>query len=339
MNPAVKNPAVSVEPMQRRLEAASLPPMIIFDVTNTCNLQCIHCPQPLIQAKADFKSTHLKWEHFVKIADEVAAAGHTCLLRFAGDGEPFVHPRMLDMIAYAKARTKAVVNLTTNGVLMTEKRVDAMLEAGIDLIDISIDGLTKPTYEAVRRGGNFERLMRNIFYLLHQRTGARKRTKLMVSFISQKENQHEADGFRAFWAPLVDYVMVRNLHSALGLVKVEESQDFNKALEQHRYPCPHLWKRLTVDFHGHIKFCAHDWVYHDETKLGNIADMTLGEAWRGEQLRQLRENHKRNAFPDNAICARCTDWASAKWDYGYERLVDRVVYGRPQLMPELPPLE
>ena len=310
--------------------------MIILDVTNTCNLKCIHCPQPALQASPHFKQFYLPWEYFTKIVDEITENDQPMLLRIAGDGEPMIHKKLVEMVQYAKENCQAVVNLTTNGILIDRAKTDLLLKAGIDLVDFSIDAYSKEAYEIVRRGGKYERLISNILGFVDRRNSTRAKCKVMVSFVVQKENEHEVEDFRKFWTPLVDRVLIRQLHSAVGQVKHEESQELNQANERVRFPCPHLWKRLTVDFKGTIKFCAHDWVYDQGVALGNIATNSLKDVWHGRRLADLRNNHETNNFPGHEVCTKCTDWASTRWDLGYERLIDKVVYQKPTLVPELP---
>jgi hypothetical protein len=131
--------------------------------------------------------------------------------------------------------------------------------------------------------------------------------------------------------------MVRRLHSASGQAKQVESRARNEAASQGRYPCPHLWKRLTVDFLGQIKFCAHDWGHG--SVLGTIGETSLSAVWKGRALQRLRSHHLRDDHDATAICSHCTDWASSAWEWGYERLIDRVVFGKPTLLDCLPPLK
>ena len=178
--------------------------------------------------------------------------------------------------------------------------------------------------------------MSGIFTLLEAVRKKQAATKIMVSFIEQNENSSENQWFRNFWEPLVHYVMVRKLHSASGQAKQEESRARNEAYTQKRYPCPHLWKRLTVDFLGRIKFCAHDWEHG--SVLGSVQDTSLAAVWNGKEMERLRSHHLIADYQEATICSECTDWASSAWDWGYERLVDRVVLGKPFLIDCLPPL-
>jgi organic radical activating enzyme len=319
------------------LEKYALPPLIILDITNVCNLRCVHCPHAQVQSRSDFKPMHMKWDHFVRIVDELKDHRQPCVLRFVGDGEPLLHPRLLDMIERAKAHTQCIVNLTTNGTLLSAPAIERLLNCGIDLVDVSVDAVTKPVYQRVRGGGVYERLMAGVFSLLEAVRRKQAGTKVMVSFIEQDENACEIEWFKKFWEPLVHYVMVRRLHSASGQAKQAESLTRNEADVLERYPCPHLWKRLTVDFLGRIKFCAHDWGHG--SVLGTIEETSLASVWKGQELERLRSQHLQGNHRSGEICEACTDWASSPWDWGYERLVDRVVFGKPTLLDCLPPLE
>jgi radical SAM protein with 4Fe4S-binding SPASM domain len=310
------------------LESRTLPPYIVIDVTNVCNLSCIHCPQS--------KDAIGREKHFLdvtsvaKITKELTKANLPTLVRVTGDGEPMLHPEIDPLLATLKTCPQAVVNLTTNGILLNPERGERLLEMGLDLIDISLDALTRPTYEIVRRGGNFSRVMRNIFALLSSRDKAKKPLKMMVSFIEQDENAHEREWFDTYWSTVVDYAMIRSLHSASGAVKNDETTRRNHANEKKRTPCPHLWKRLTIGASGEVKFCAHDW--SGTSVLGNIHEQSLTEIWQSKALHELRKAHLEGTIPADSPCAKCQDWASTAWDWGYERLVDKVVFGTPTLL-------
>lgn len=312
-----------------------VPPMIIFDVTNICNLNCIHCPHELLKKGGLYKPKNITIDNFNKAMSELSKIIQPFLLRFCGDGEPLIHPHLIEMIINAKSKTNAIVNLTTNGQYLNQTTAKTLIDAKIDLIDISIDAITAPTYEKIRRGGRYDLLLKNLHGLLDLRS-KKNSTKIMVSFIAQQENIHEQESFKSYWEPLVDYVIIRNLHSASGKIKREESVEKNMPVPIERYPCPHLWKRLTIDFNGDIKFCAHDWDGNSSMVLGNIETSTLKAAWQGSELKSLRKMHTSGNINENIICSTCTDWAASKWDYGYERLVDKVVFNQPTLFPCLP---
>ena len=63
------------------------------------------------------------------------------------DGEPFLNKRLADMIVYAKKSGRVdYIDTTTNGTLLSPDRVGPVLEAGIDKINISVDGMNEEGY-------------------------------------------------------------------------------------------------------------------------------------------------------------------------------------------------
>ena len=90
----------------------------------------------------------MKFEVFQKIIDDLAEFDRPLkVLRLYKDGEPFLNRRLADMVAYAKRSGRVdYMDTTTNGSLITPERIGPVLEAGLDKINISVDGMTADTY-------------------------------------------------------------------------------------------------------------------------------------------------------------------------------------------------
>jgi len=299
------------------IKIEDFPKMIIFDILNICNLHCLHCPQKEIVKKPGFKPVFLDFELFRKIIDEVSAY-EVDLIRFTGDGEPLLHKRLLEMVTYAKAKVKGKINLTTNGLLLTEEINAKLLKIPVDFIDISIDAFSEEKYNLIRNGGNFKQLMKNVHGLIGLRDKYKSPTKIMTNMINQELVKDEIDDFKKYWEPLVDFVLVRNLHTVNNYLK----NDGKTADDPQRYPCPHLYKRVTIDFSGNLKFCAHDW--HDESILGNLNKETIKEIWHGPKYSALRQYHENKEFSRVAFCRNCLDWQSVPWNYGYDKVIKQL---------------
>jgi MoaA/NifB/PqqE/SkfB family radical SAM enzyme len=82
-------------------------------------------------------------------------------LHLQGLGEPLMHPRFFDMVRHAAARGIAV-SLNTNLTLLTERRARACATCGLAAIHVSIDGATAATYERIRVGASFNKVLRNL---------------------------------------------------------------------------------------------------------------------------------------------------------------------------------
>jgi MoaA/NifB/PqqE/SkfB family radical SAM enzyme len=285
--------------------AAEFPRYLMYDVNNVCNARCPFCPQSAIAVSESFAPRHLAWEDFEKTIRE-AARYPVELVRFTGDGEPLLHPRMTDMIALAVDLGLAKVNLTTNGSLIRGKRLEELVRNPPHVLDLSLDAARPETYAKYRVGLDFDVTVANVHAFLARRDP--KRTKVVLSMIHHPGLDDEVAEFRAYWEPLVDEVAIRGLHSNLGSVDVGAY-----ATPDERWPCPHLWQRLVVDFRGHIRFCPIDW--HDKSFVGQVADMTLHEAWHGPLLKGLRRRHVANDFAGCGVCEKCKDWSQTPWGH------------------------
>ena len=178
----------------KKLQGKTFPPMVFAEITNVCNLSCIHCPHTYVSKQKFYKPRHMKFSVYKKIADEIAQFEGT-ILRLVCDGEPTLHPRLLDMIVYAKKNNIQPICLITNGTLLSKDKSIKILNAGIDVIEISLDAVRKETYESIRLGSSFKKVMDNTQRLIDLRNRLKFHTKIMVSIIDQSEVKEEINDF------------------------------------------------------------------------------------------------------------------------------------------------
>lgn len=294
------------------------PPMIIIDITNVCNLSCIHCAHQVIKKDPEYKPKFMDIEVFKQIVDEISK--HNILLvRIASAGESLLHPRFFDMMAIIKDAGIKPVNLTTNGMFLAENNRE-IIECGIDIIDISIDAYSEETYRSIRIGGDFKRVKRNVINLLKLRDEKKSPLKIFVSLIKQPLNEKEVDSFVKYWKRDVDFVLVRNLCDMVGLVDIRRGEE--KVLPT-RYPCPQFWKRVTINHNGDLRYCVEDW--RNKTVIANVMDKSIKEIWQGPEYQKLRELHLSGQYEKVEFCSDCTDWMASPWDYGYDKIIKEAI--------------
>ena len=293
---------------------AEFPSQVVVDVTEVCNLGCVHCPHPSFKKSAHYAGRFLDAELNTRMVDEVAVRGRglTQYIRYTGEGEPLLHPHGYDLIEYAARHSGVFVTLTTNGTIMNEKRTQRLLECGVHLIDISIDALTPETYAKIRVNGKLEETRANVLRLIEWVGNARSTTRVVVSYIEQPENRHETRDFEAFWKDHgADYVVIRRLHSGAGAVTPIADTLRSQASGQPRYPCLYPWERIILNPRGELAFCPQDWVHG--SVVADYRTTTIHDTWHGEFYRRLREAHLENDFGAHAFCGQCPDWRGTRW--------------------------
>lgn len=289
------------------------PSQIIIDVTEFCNLACIHCPQAEFSKSEAFGGRHLDPELHRKLIDEVARDGKGICkyLRYTGQGETLLHPNFIEMIEYAAKHSGVPINITTNGMLLTEKKAKVLLEAGVDVFDISIDANTPETYAIVRKKGDLNITRPNVLKLIELIKKGHYKTKVVVSFVEQPLNQHESSGFEKFWKDAgADYIVIRRLHSCAGS-KEKVAAKMKDVIKGERRPCVYPWERVVLSPTGQVGFCPADWKY--QAKIAYFKDKTIKEIWQGEFMQRLRNAHLNNDFSGHAFCGNCPDWSAVRW--------------------------
>jgi MoaA/NifB/PqqE/SkfB family radical SAM enzyme len=188
------------------------PSRIVLSHDNSCNLSCPSCRSELILAKKEHQDrlNGLLDAVFLPLLRSAKA------VRISGSGDPFAshHYRTLLKSINRKEFPNLNVDLHTNAQLFDERAWEELQLAGkIRSVEISIDAATSATYRIVRRGGSFDRLLRNLVFIKALR---RKREigSLIFSFVVQQQNYREMPEFvllaEKFGADFIDFRMIQN---------------------------------------------------------------------------------------------------------------------------------
>jgi MoaA/NifB/PqqE/SkfB family radical SAM enzyme len=290
------------------------PSQIIVDVTEVCNLACVHCPHPDFKKSKHYAARYLEVELNNRMVDEVRAhsQGSAKYIRYTSNGEPLVHPKIYDMLDYAVKNSGVAVVLTTNGTILNEKRVAKLFASGLHLIDVSIDAYNAETYAKIRVNGDLEVTRKNVNRMLEIKRSIGAATRIVVSFVEQPENAKEAASFEDYWKTQgADYVVVRRLHSNAGTVPAIAHMLRQQQVTEARRPCLYPWERIMLNARGELAFCPQDWVHG--SVLADYRDTTILDVWRGEAYRKLREAHMKNNFRGHEFCGQCPDWKQTRW--------------------------
>lgn len=117
-----------------------------WEVTNRCNLTCPHC---YTNATRRRQAPELTTAQCRQVIDELVTLG-TRWIGWTG-GEPLLRDDLEDLARYALDRGDIRSGLTTNGVLLDERRVERLAAAGIRRVQVSLDGSTVERNAVMRR--------------------------------------------------------------------------------------------------------------------------------------------------------------------------------------------
>lgn len=294
------------------------PNSIYLETTSACNLNCVMCAAQRPATKQFKPSGYMDLELFKRLIDEITAHLPTIqAISLHKDGEPLLHPQIVEMVEYAASRHHNVT-LVTNATLLDEARSREILATPLQNIRFSVDGLAKQTFERVRVQAadnefrylnvpvGYDDVMANIDMFLTLRQRLNNRTvRCGVRTTSFTPTKGEIERFVEYWSARVEFVDVAELGSWTGEVGKE------KRPMSERHPCIAPWASLTISWDGKLVPCCMyvDTSGHRKGELFDLTHATLLDALDAPRRRALMVAHLDGALESEApYCVDCRDW-------------------------------
>lgn len=280
----------------------SLKPFCLqIEATNACNLDCPMCPRQEMTRPIGYMEPSL----FRKIIDEAGRVDHIWLHHF---GESLLHPELAEMVKYAKDAGIRQVGLSSNATLLTEEKGGELIEAGLDMLILSIDGVCDE-YEKVRVGASWPNVRHNVLNFLRLKKKGKPETWIQIIDMPEIDVEAAKLYWRAF--PYRQYI------ARIDVKKYDTWGHQVQAINEIRskspvYPrklCPFLWSAMIICWDGTCVPCCRD--YDKKVPLGNVAEENVIDVFNGRPYTQLRSKHERGDF-NNPLCVDCVEWAEAQ---------------------------
>ncbi|MDX2001478.1 MAG: SPASM domain-containing protein [Chitinophagales bacterium] len=291
-----------------------LPFNISFEPTTSCNLRCPECPSGL---RSFTRSTGmLEMAFFQKTIDEMR--GHLAYLYLYFQGEPYLHPRFLDLVRHASRQNIYTVT-STNAHYLNDANARKTVESGLDRIIISIDGTSQETYQAYRVGGNLEKVIEGTKRLLHWKKELQSKTPYVIfQFLVVKPNEQEVpevyrlakelgvDEVKLKTAQVYEYekghpLIPDNDRYARYRRNPDGSYSLKNKLLNH---CWKLWHSCVITWDGKIVPCCFD--KDAAHPMGDLQQQPFTAIWKDEPYRQFREKLM-GSRKSIDICQNCTE--------------------------------
>jgi pyrroloquinoline quinone biosynthesis protein E len=157
------------------------PLALVAEITHRCPLHCVYCSNPLELARRD---KELPTEVWARVLQEAAKLG-VLQVDFTG-GEPLARPDLSDLIRAARA-AGLYASLITSGVPLDEGRLQELVDAGIDHVQLSFQGAREES-SIEFAGLAAQAQKKNVARWVKQR-----RIALTLNFVIHRENVDQLD--------------------------------------------------------------------------------------------------------------------------------------------------
>lgn len=162
-----------------------LPAFVQIEPVGQCNLRCRMCP---VMYRDEKPPAFMAFDAFCRLVDEFEGVKE---LHLQGLGEPLLHPRFFDMVRYAVERG-IEVSTNTNLTALSPRRATACVESGLARMHVSLDAADARSYEDIRLGARFAKVLRNLSWLneAKARLGA-ERPEVRLVAVAMRRNLRE----------------------------------------------------------------------------------------------------------------------------------------------------
>lgn len=282
------------------------------EVSSLCNARCIYC--------AHSKKDHGVFEGNMPIelmdrilADSKEFPNKYKVMEMFSFGESMCNPNFATMIKMAKSADVAEkINFTTNGLLITPDKADELIESGVDIIRISLQGVDAKSYwDICGVKVDFERFLGNLRYLYENKGNCSIRMKIAdVSLANIPDGEKK---FKEMFADIADSIFIEKIipmYAGIDYGDIDEKiyehaingREDIKQNQIHKV-CNRPFYRLRVAADGKVTAACCD--IPNDIQYGNIYEEHLKDIWLGQKRKQFLKMQLRGERFNHKTCANC----------------------------------
>lgn len=277
----------------------NMPLSLTVLASGVCNFRCHYCvhgtDDPVmdkIKSTAPFMTLETARLLAKRLQEGICQTGTNAQplkrIILAGYGEPLLNREIAGIVAaFKQARVAQQVVIVSNAAALSRDVADGLIDAGLDLLRVSIQGITDQQYwEQSRTKVDVASLCENLrYYYQHKKPGQTVYLKIMNE---QLENDMQRRRFLELFGDLCDEIAFESLAPVLSKSSKTEETAFGKGINEqaasHAQICPIPFYSLHVLSNGDIATCC----YYDHcTTFGNVKKDSILQVWRSGAYKQF----------------------------------------------------
>ncbi len=300
---------------------STYPVRLIVDPTNHCNLSCPLCPTG--QGRTDRPRGLMQMSHYEALLKETGPFLFD--IDFYCWGEPLLHPQFAEMVGKAH-RLGIATSVSSHFNHLTPEMAHNIVLSGLQQCVVSLDGASQETYATYRKGGRFEKVLKNVALINEAKRIYGVKTPHMVwQFIAMKHNSHEIAQalkcYRAWGFNSIEIKPVRcdmadetlktdaekTVSASSWMASEKHLQRYHTGLKKRTHTpsrCLFLWMQAVVHPNGNVSPCCAN--YHPQHDVGNAFETPFKTVWNNKAYQTLRTQVRSGEQePSNNPCTSC----------------------------------
>lgn len=287
------------------------PYLLYLDPSSLCNFKCEFCPSghKHLVDNAGYKRSIMDFDLFKKIIDDLDEFENPIkVLRMNKIGEPLMNKKIVEMVDYAKKSGRVeYIDFATNGGLFDREIMKGLIDAKIDRINFSVEGMNAQHYKKYCKVDfDFDKFVENIKWLYSNKGNCEIVIKIPSNYLTEQEKKDFYETFGNY----CDRIFIENLTSIWpGFeitdycdIPIEETSQYGED-QVDKDVCSYIFYTLVVNADGTVSACCPDW----EQKLiwGDTKTQSLKEIWNSKILRDFQIQHLKGDRVKNETCGQC----------------------------------
>ena len=277
------------------------PPIVALEFTNYCNLKCPYCTSPLGERKRGYMDPKV----FYRVLEDLQKMKPN-RIQLVGNGESTLHPNFSEFINEL-GKTGKYISMVTNGQWIHPETSRRILEAPLDLVEISIDAGGKEGYESSRINGKFDRLLDNLSDLNSLRKELKAKTLINIRVMLRPSQMNTFQQELEFWQKYGDKVMPQYITKING-TDYDDDVFLPIQTKTESFPkCSMPFKHMEVKYTGDVLMCYYTpfQIGYPGLVIGNVQNSTINEIWNCEIMKEYREAHRKRMESKMPVCKGC----------------------------------
>jgi radical SAM protein with 4Fe4S-binding SPASM domain len=290
------------------------PISLSVEPTTSCNLRCPECPSGL---RSFTRPTGmLEMPVFAKLMQETQ--GHLLYLNLYFQGEPYLHPGFLELIARAHHH-KVYTSTSTNAHYLTPEVAEQTVMSKLDRLIISIDGITQEVYEQYRIGGKLDKVLEGTRNVVEARKRHSESTlRIIFQFLVVKPNEHQIPQVlelaRAIGVDEVLFKTAQVYNYENGNPLIPENAQYSRYVKQANgkwklkgtllNQCWRMWHSAVLTWDGKVVPCCFD--KDAQHEMGKFPESSLNAIWKSKTYKTFRSQLLKGR-QEIDICRNCSE--------------------------------
>lgn len=318
------------------------PYLLMLTIFNRCDMRCLFCVahSPILKEKLKQENFMMNFRLFRKIIDEASKFG-VSLVELCGNGEPFMHKDITNMIRYIKKRGMAC-EVMTNGIMLNKHLTEQILSMAYgSRLSVSVDAGTEQIYNLVHNPScknAFKKIKSNLLMFSKQRKETKSNVGLMLTYVIFRDNYNdiingvkfakEVGADELFFRELSIYPgleqlqlkksqhksclrMLKKARELAKILNVNTNLDYvlqhslfaQNSINKKNVPCYLGWFYMRIQANGNVLTCC-----NGLRPYSNIKSKTLSEIYKSKAYNHFRDswNDKSARMKMGYSCDSCS---------------------------------